>query len=553
MPFSSDGRDIYRNHYPEPLNPLMTAASAMRLDRQLVRLFFVAACATAVHANAAVTLQHLWTHNAGGLGRAEIVAYDAAAEEFLVVDGTERCVLRLDARTGKEVGRFDVSEFGDPTSVAASHGLVAVAVVAPRKTDAGHIVLFRPTMSSTKPAAVVRVGALPDMVTFTPNGRYVLSANEGEPSDDYSNDPEGSISVIDVGNGAENAVALSADFLRFNVERDSLERQGVRITAPNADSADGRATLAEDLEPEYIAIAPDGRTAWVTLQENNALAVVDVPTARVEKVVGLGLKDHSRAKNGLDASDRDGDAGNGGIHICRWPVLGMYQPDGIATFEVEGETYLVTANEGDARAYAGFSDEARVKDLKLDESLRVDAALGRLKVSRAGGDTDGDGDVDRLLAFGGRSVAIWNADGELVYDSGDALEQFIAANLPERFNIDSDGRGKIDDRSPVKGPEPEGVVVGSVGDSTYAFVGLERTSAVAVFDVTRPESAALVDVVPLALKKDKKDSTGGPHIAPEGLCFVPADHNPFGAPLLAVACEVTGTTILFRVDSVSAR
>jgi hypothetical protein len=222
----------------------------------------------------------------------------------------------------------------------------------------------------------------------------------------------------------------------------------------------------------------------------------------------------------------------------------MYQPDGIAAFVVDGQTYLATANEGDSRDYSGFSDEARVKDLKPDESLRVDDALGRLKVSRVGGDTDADGDVDRLLAFGGRSLAIWTADGELAYDSGDALEQFIAKHLPERFNIDSDGRGKIDDRSPDKGPEPEGVVVGSVGESTYAFVGLERTSAVAVFDVTRPESTKLVDIVPLALKKD---STGGPHIAPEGLCFVPADRSPLAAPLLVVACEVTGTTILFRV------
>ncbi|MEX2092643.1 MAG: choice-of-anchor I family protein, partial [Pirellulales bacterium] len=472
----------------------MTAAKIMRLDRQLVRLGFVIAAAMAMNAQAAVTLKHVWTHDAGGLGRAEIVAYDSAAQEFLVGNGPERCVMRLDVRTGKEVGRFDVSAYGDPTSVAASHGLVAVAVVAPRQTDPGHVVLFRSATekpadnTSGQPIAVVRVGALPDMVTFTPNGRYVLSANEGEPSDDYETDPEGSISVIDVGNGAERAIALSADFVRFNAERATLERQGVRIAAPNANAADGRATLAQDVEPEYIAVAPDGRTAWVTLQENNALAVVDVATARVEKIVGLGFKDHSRAANGFDASDRDG-----GVHVRRWPVFGMYQPDGIAAFVADGQTYLVTANEGDTRGYAGFSDEARVKDLKLDESLRVDDALGRLKVSRVGGDTDGDGDVDRLLAFGGRSLAIWNADGELVYDSGDALEQFIAAHRPERFNIDSDGRGKIDDRSPDKGPEPEGVVVGSVGESTYAFVGLERTSAVAVFDVTRPESAKLLD------------------------------------------------------------
>ena len=233
----------------------------------------------------------------------------------------------------------------------------------------------------------------------------------------------------------------------------------------------------------------------------------------------------------------------------------MYQPDTIAAYDVDGSTYLVTANEGDTRGYAGFSDEIRVKDLKLDQSLARDKSLqqddrlGRLKVSRVGGDTDGDGDVDRLLAFGGRSAAIWNAQGELVYDSGDAIEQFIAKHYPERFNINEDGKNKIDARSPDKGPEPEGVAVGRVGDSTYAFVGLERTSAIVVFDVTRPEAVKLVDVVPLALEKNAPDQPGGPHIAPEGSCFVPADRSPLGAPLLAVSCEVTGTTLLFRVDS----
>ncbi len=522
----------------------------MRTVRHLLLLGLgpVIALAAMSVASEAVQLTPLWTHSAGGSGYAEIVAYDALAAEFLVVNGTERCVMRLDPRTGKERGRFDVSEYGDPTSVAASRGLIAVAVVAPRKTDAGHIVLFSSRSATAadgnngRPSAVVRVGALPDMVTFTPDGRYLLSANEGEPSDDFAVDPEGSISVIDVGRGAEYAVALTADFVRFNSERELLESQGVRIVALNPHTEDGRATPAQDFEPEYIAVAPDGRTAWVALQENNALAVLEIATARVERVVGLGLKDHSLAGNGLDVNDRDG-----GIHIRRWPVFGMYQPDGIAVFETDGEVFLATANEGDTRNYVGFSDEARVADLQLSESLAAVPDIKRLKVSNAGGDTNGDGAVDRLLTFGARSLAIWDTTGKLVYDSGDALEQFVAKHLPERFNINSVGEDQIDKRSPEKGPEPEGIVVGRVGDSIYAFVGLERTSAVAIFDVTRPVSTRLVDVVPLS--RDKK-ALGGPQIAPEGLCFVAAEQSPLGAPLLAVACEVTGSTVLFRVDPV---
>lgn len=502
-------------------------------------------------ADAGVALRRLWTHDAGGLGRAEIVAFDAEANQFLVVNGTERCVMRLDATTGRQVDRLEVSSFGDPTSVAASHGLIAVAVVAPQKTDAGHVVLYRSTLGErdagppTEPAAAVQVGALPDMVTFTPDGRYVLTALEGEPSDDYAIDPPGGIGVIDVSGGAEHATARIADFFRFNAERESLERRGVRISGPSKTAADSLATVAEDVEPEYITVAPDGRTAWATLQENNAIAVIDVPTAHVKQISGLGLKNHSQSGRGLDASDRDG-----GIHIRSWPVWGMYQPDGVAAMSVEGETYLVTANEGDSRGYSGFSDQVPVEDLKLDPSLNVDNDLKRLVVSSVGGDADGDGDVDRMLAFGTRSLAIWTVDGQQVYDSGDALERFIAKRMPERFNIDSDGKETVDDRSVHKGPEPEGVVVGRVGRSIYAFVGLERTSAVAVFDVTHPRAAKLLDIVPLPLEKG---ATGGPDIAPEGLCFVPAEHSPLGAPLLAVACEVTGTTVLFRVDSVAGR
>jgi DNA-binding beta-propeller fold protein YncE len=504
-----------------------------------------------------VRLELLWTHNAGGNARAEIVAYDAAGGQFLVVNGDQRCVMRVDARSGRELGRFDVSAYGDPTSVAAHHGLVAVAVVAPVKTNAGHVVLFRSAETGRSPggpgaflaAAVVRVGALPDMVTFTPDGHYILVANEGEPSDDYAMDPVGSVGIIDVREGAEHAVAMTADFTPFNAARRLLESDGVRLTGPNAAASDGRASVAQDLEPEYIAVSPDSRTAWVTLQENNAIAEVDIATAGVTRIMGLGLKDHNRPGSGLDASDRDG-----GIHIRPWPVWGMYQPDGIAAYPIGRETLLFTANEGDRRNYAAFSDEARAADLKLDRllaanypGLQAEDRLGRLTVSRVDGDSDRDGDLDRLFAFGARSLAIWNTNGGLMYDSGDAIEQFIARSLPNRFNIDEDGADKTDNRSPFRGPEPEGVAVGRVGDSVYAFVGLERTSAIAIFDVTRPRSTQLVAIVPLDGLGPASPMSASRNIAPEGLAFVPAERSPLGESLLAVSCEVSGTTLLFRI------
>lgn len=516
----------------------------MKCSRQFALTWFVVVANGLLLSTTAkaIEFRHLWTHDAGGPGRAEIVAYDEAARQLLVVNGAERCVMQLDVKSGREVDRWDQSELGDPTSVAAHGGFVAVAVVAPTKTDRGYVVVTDTSAAEKRSRYQFHVGAQPDMITFTSDGQYVLAANEGEPNDDMTVDPVGSISVLKLSAPLDNSWRI-AGFESFNSQRDQLVRAGVRITAPSKSASDGWATVAQDLEPEYIAVSPDSKTAWVTLQENNALAVVDIPAARVTRILPLGLKDHSRPGAGLDASADDG------INIQPRPVAGMYQPDGIAAYDVEGQTYLVTVNEGDSRPYREFCDEALVKDLKLDPALGVDEALRQLKVSRIEGDTDGDGDVDCLLSFGARSIAIWDTDGKLLYDSGDALERFIGEKLPERFNMDSDGLGKMDDRSDDKGPEPEGLVLGRVNGSTLAFVGLERTSAVAVFDVTRPHDAKLLDILPLPLEKG---DAGGPCIAPEGLCFVPADRNPFNAPLLAVACEVTGTTILFEIDSVSA-
>jgi hypothetical protein len=540
-----------------------------------VAVMFSACYSSADRARADVLLEHVWTHDGGGSARAEIVAYSPALRQFLVTSSAERCVKRLDARNGREIGRWDVSTFGQPTSVAAHGTLVAIAVAAPRRTDAGHVVLYSlPTGAAVEtpnaasqgtaderaeaaPWAVVRVGALPDMLTFTPDGRHILVANEGEPSDDYMIDPEGSISVIELGLEGARPVVLTADFLAWNGKRDELERQGVRLSGPGRGAGE-RAHVVQDLEPEYISVSADGRIAWVTLQENNALAILDVPTARVTRIVGLGYKDHSRRGAGLDASDRDG-----GVHIRNWPLWGMYQPDGVAAFTAGGETFLATANEGDARDYPAFADEARVAELALapdllrhDPALAAEERLGRLKVSRVGGDTNADGKVERLLAFGARSLAVWTAEGQLVYDSGDAIEQFIAAKLPARFNVDEERQSGAENRSTARGPEPEGVVVGRVGQAMYAFVGLERTSAIALFDVSRPRTARLESIICLDNRgvDDRSPAgavlglpAGARNVAPEGLVFVPADESPLGEPLLAVACEVSGTTVLFRV------
>jgi len=432
-----------------------------------------------------------------------------------------------------------------PNSVAIRDGIVAVAYEIKDSTTGAHQngkVVFLDAGTGAFLNAV-DVGALPDMLTFSPDGRKVLVANEGEPNSygaATSVDPEGSISIIDVSDGVAVARVATAGFGAFNDQMAALKADGVRIFGPGA-------SVAQDLEPEYITVAPDGTTAVVTLQEANALAIVDIASATVTDLVPLGVKLHALPGQGLDASDRDvdGTSAGGGLEAIRtWPVAGLYQPDAIASYTVDGRTYLVTANEGDARDYAGFSEEARVGDAAyaLDAATFPDTAtleraanLGRLTVTRATGDTDGDGDFDRIEAFGARSFTIWNADGTVVFDSGDQIERITAARTPLLFNSEGTVTG-FDTRSDNKGPEPEGVVLGRIDGHTYAFIGLERTGDVMVWDVTRPSVPEFVQYI--NTPEDR---------AIEGLTFVSADDSPTGRPLLITAAETSNTVSVFEI------
>ena len=333
-------------------------------------------------------------------------------------------------------------------------------------------------------------------------------------------------------------------FTSLDGQESSLRAQGIRIFGK---AGGGASSASQDFEPEYIAVSADSSTAWVTLQENNALALIDLKSGAVS-VKALGFKDHSAAGNALDASDLDTK-----INIQNWPVKGMYQPDGLAAFSVGGATYTISANEGDARDYTALPEARRVKDLKLDPAafpnaaaLQADAALGRLNVTNQLGDTDGDGDFDALYSFGARSFSVRDAAGTLIYDSGDLIERTVAAQFPARFNANSTSN-TFDTRSDDKGPEPEGVTVGQVGGRTLAFLGLERMGGVMVIDVSTPASPTLLSYVnPRDFTQDVKTAAAG-DLAPEGLAFVPAAQSPNGRAMLIVANETSGTTTLYDV------
>ncbi|MEA5512648.1 choice-of-anchor I family protein [Nodularia sp. UHCC 0506] len=457
---------------------------------------------------------------------AEITAYDSVSQRLFVVDGSEFIQILdfSDPTSPTNISAIDLFDFGsNANSVAVKNGLVAIAVEADDPNDPGKVVFYDTAGNFLKD---VTVGVLPDMVAFTPDGTKVLTANEGEPTD--TSDPVASISIIDVSQGAANATVTTASFTSFNGQEATLRNQGVRIFP-------GR-TFAEDAEPEYIAFSQDGTQAWVTLQENNAVAVVDIATATVTNIISLGLINHSLPGNELDASDRDNQ-----INIQNWPVFGMFMPDAIASYAANGRTYYVTANEGDSR-----DEDARVKDLTLDPTafpnaatLQQDANLGRLTVSTIDGDTDGDGDYDQIFVYGTRSFSIWDDQGNRIYDSGSDFEKIIAQNIPSIFNINGEEvSAGFDNRSDNKGPEPEGVAIGVINNRTYAFIGLERVGGVMVYDVTNPENPEFIEYSP-AQPGD---------VAPEGLIFIAASDSPNGKDLLILANEVSGTITVYEVN-----
>jgi DNA-binding beta-propeller fold protein YncE len=458
---------------------------------------------------------------------------------------------------------------GGVQSLDVTGNLLAIAVQAARKTDAGVIAFYNLSATGT-PSFLkkVTVGSLPDGVAFSPDGKYLVVANEGELSNTFMTDgidPEGSISIINISNGSPADTAVQVKFTDFNVggTRASELPSTIRIGRPGA-------TVAEDLEPEYVSITADSKTAYVTLQENNAVAEVDLASGRISKIFALGFKDYG-SKYKIAASDRYAGTSSSTYNnpaasatLKNYNNLyGVYLPDGIATFTVNGKTYFLTANEGDDRGdflTGSSADTARFNSIvaNLDPtafpadvvaSIKTDQELGRLTLltKHAGGnygDTDGDGDYDRVYVLGGRSFSIWDAStGTQVFDSGEDIERAVYSNASDDSAnalalLKADQLlGRLDN----KGPEPETVVVGQVGAETYAFVALERASAVMMYKITDPTKPRLVQYI-----RNTTNLLDG-DISPEGMKFIPASQSPTGVALLAVGHEVSGSVAVYQI------
>lgn len=487
---------------------------------------------------------------------AEIAAYDATARRLYVANslGGKLDIVSLATPTAlAPVASIDIKPYGNINSVAVRNGLVACAIENTNPQAEGSVVFFDQNGAFLKQ---VTVGAMPDMITFSPDGRTVLTANEGEPRADYSVDPEGSISVVDVSGGVAGltqASVTTVGFTGYNSQAAQLRAQGIRVYGGRTGSP---STVAQDLEPEYIALSADSKTAYVTLQENNAIAVLDLETRQITALRPVGYSDLRQPGHGIDASDQTTD-----VLIASWPVKGMRLPDALASFEVAGVPYLITANEGDARDYTGFSEQVRLGTTSTSSPYVLDptvfpnaallknaAVLGRLNVTNRLGDTDGDGDFDEIYAYGGRSFSIYNATtGAEVHDSGNLLERLTSTSSTygDIFNA-SNSFGEAPtrkNRSDDKGPEPEGVTTGRIGSNLYAFVSLERVGGVAVFNINNPASPVL------ELYANNRSLTAGTgDLGPEGLIFISAADSPMGQPLLVLANEVSSTLAVYALQ-----
>ncbi|WOI38458.1 choice-of-anchor I family protein [Alteromonas sp. CI.11.F.A3] len=526
----------------------------------------------------------------GNLTSAEIVQYHADTQTIYATNGDTNAIAVIAADTVTTTAMSDpinttnltVSNItlpadidgvtlGSLTSIAISGDLMAVAVPADVKTDNGYV-LFYNGLDTSAPVFLdsVVVGALPDMVTFTPDGGKVLVANEGEPSDDYTVDPEGSISVINIlASGEPEETATSVSFTDFNSTQDDLVAQGMMFPNPTGRTIKGvdiATTVAQDLEPEYITATND--VAYVSLQENNGLAILDLEELTVE-IVGLGVKSWSDLN--IDIQE------DSSVSFGQYDGLyGVYQPDTIANYSWKDATFIVTANEGDAREYffdsadeatclsegglafdaddgcLAYTDEVKVEDLTAEANseladLQATGEADNLLVTSAMGDVDGNGEYDAAYTYGSRSFTIWDQNGLAVYDSGDDFERITASVHGASFN-NGDDENAGDSRSENKGPEPEALTVGVIGDRTYAFVGTERMGGIFVYDVTNPYDVQFADYI---INRDLTEGLVATDVigdlAPESLVFVSADDSASGVPLLLVGNEVSGTVTVWQI------
>ena len=511
--------------------------------------------------NASLQMELAGRYNSGAMnadgGSLEIVQFNARNGFAYAVSGVKGVLIAIDLNentsgstvadltaTGKEYDLEDIVKaedftYGDMTSVAVSPDgkTLAVAIQAADYTQTGVVAIFTCGKDGTLILQnTVSVGVQPDMVTFTPDGSKILTANEGEPRMGYSAagavDPKGSVSIIDT----KTFVVETVGFDNFDSDdaRQALVDKGILLKKNTAPSV--------DLEPEYIACTDD--TAYVSCQEANAIAVLDLDNAQFTGIYSVGFEDYSKVAIDIDKKDETY------APKAYESLRGIRMPDGISLYEAGGKTYLLTANEGDSREWDKYLNEDE-RNFKKGENTSPSGAITADNSGLKGkviffDSADYDGlDSSKDYLFGGRSFTVLKVTEnglEEIFDSGSKFESITDEKISANFNCSNDDK-TVDDRSGKKGPEPESVAVGTVGSKTYAFIALERIGGVMVYDITAPENTEFVNYIN---SREFNNNIQG-DVSPEGLCFIPAAQSKTGKPLLLAACEVSGTLAVYEL------
>ena len=504
-----------------------------------------------------------------GEGSAEIATFHAASKRVFATNGVKNTIDIFDisdVSNPKKVGSVALSPYGnDVTSVAAGKDVVVAVVNVADKFSAtgvptttnGKIVVFDTNGKVLSSPDVL--GVLPDSVSFAPNGTTALVAIEAQPvcakddpataakeDTDYTkaSDPVGGVTVVDLSNPSAPVLRF-AGFDQFTVSE--MRAKGIAVSSVVNN-------VSKDFEPEFVS-AVDNNYAYVTIQEANAIGKLNIQSATFESITRAF--ESKVATVARDTSDRDSSAGPRNYRN----VVGASQPDAIAGFKLGSGHYFVTANEGDAREYTCLNDDLRASALKVDtkrfpdwKTLSGNAALGRAKVNPTIGDKDGDGDIDTIHLRGSNSMTMYR-NGIAIWDSADLLDQiqtqaFGVANINGSHSLSADKATMNyvgQDRSDDKGAEPEGVAVGMVGDRRIAVLGLERMSALAVFDITQPGSPVFLEWLQM-LPTKATPAKDVKHWSPEGIVFVPANKSPSGKALIITSYELSGSLSIHQIE-----
>lgn len=527
---------------------------------------FIAACAvlSSEVSHAQISLLSNFSANYGnGTSAGEIVGFDKVSKNLFVTSSSSAAY---------QINIFDLSNPSSAVGVGAidfssSFGITAnmsaLSSVAINSAKGFGVASLIPTANTTTPGKVgffnlstrtslgtIDVGYHPDSVSFSPDGSKLIVVNEGEFNASSATNAPGSISIIDVSSITSSNLAnlasltpVTRDFSSGNLAS-GVSLSGIRNsnlaaigTSGNFISSVPDFTQAPNqdpnaIEPEYASVIGD--KVYVSLQDNNAIGEYDLTQNLWTKITNLGTITQT-----IDATD------TGSTISITQAVKGLPMPDTLATYSKNGKTYVVTANEGDARV--DDRDVSRFGDIAGSDSMnniidqnapsnfpttqtgaRANEALGRLNVSRLDGDTDGDGKIDDPTMLGTRSFTIWEVTGsglQRVYDSGSYFETYIR---------DNDPTGWVDSRSDDKGPEPEGLTLGEIDGKTFAFIGMERNNGIFMFDITDPNAPSFFGYTRTS------DGSNTP-LRPEGMSFISAADSPNGQNLLVVGYEGDGT------------